>query len=110
MRTEAEHAVRDLLERGPISRDRAASYERALNALVAAKIARRTREGGYELTSRATVTRLRRTEPPLSEGEELTVDLPADCIAILDALASTRGEAIAVALRPYLGSGVWRRR
>lgn len=108
---ESERAVTELLGRGPISGERASSYRNTLNALVSAKIARRTPDGGYELARDAAVTRVPRTEPPQSTRDAtLTVDLPEDCIAILDRMGGTRDAAICNTLRPYLGSGVWRKR
>lgn len=113
MQSEAEHAVQELLERGPISGERATFYANTLDALVAARVARRTLDGGYELASARTRARVPRTEPPpsLRMGEALlTIDLPADCIAILDGIGPTRDAAIVKVLRPMLGSGVWRKR
>lgn len=106
---EAETAVYELLESGPISRERATRYTHTLESLVAARIARRTRDGGYEL-DRGGTPRVPRTEPPSARYVDLTVDLPADCIAILDALGPTRDAAVMKVLRPMLGSGVWRKR
>jgi hypothetical protein len=108
---EAEIAVYDLLESGPISRERASRYAHTLEALVAARVARRTSDGGYELARGGGAPRVPRTEPPPSTRYvDLTVDLPADCIAILDALGPTRDAAVIKVLRPMLGSGVWRKR
>jgi len=103
---EAERAVYELLENGPMSAERSTFFADTLASLVAARLVRRTHDGGHELVRPRSVVPREDTDT----FALLTVELPADCVAMLDALAPTRDEAVMVALRPYLGSGVWRKR
>lgn len=98
---EAQQAVYELLEHGPISAERAEQYKGALAALVAARLVKPTPSGEYILSG---------LRHPDEETELLTLTLPAECVARLDMLAPTRGEAIARVIRARSGSGVWRKR
>lgn len=103
---ESERAVYELLEHGPISAAKSVLYASSLEHLVAARLVRRTTDGGYELTRKHSTT-IRRSEPP--HLETLTASVPAECVEFLDRLGPTRDAALLAILRRWAGSGIRRK-
>jgi len=96
---ELERAVYALLEHGPISATVAALYAGGLAHLLAARLVRRTHEGGYELASRDTRGAM----------VTFTASVPQECVDFLDSLGPTRDEALLAVLRRWSGSGTRRK-
>lgn len=110
---EAERAVYELLELGPMSRRRSVIYRRPLAALVAARLARKTEDGGHELVTRARrdiVPRVDLSTYPPADVVTFTACIPSEYAAFLDRMGcETRSAALCVILSRLAGSGTWRK-
>ena len=110
---EAERAVYELLELGPMSRRRSVIYRRPLAALAAARLVRKTPDGGHELVTReprGIVPRVDAISIPPADVVTFQACIPREYAAVLDRMGcASRSDALCVILSRLAGSGTWRK-
>lgn len=113
----AEQALYERLRMGALNAGEASFFSRQIGALVAAKIARRTPEGGAELvnpTQYATLPPPAGSTPPPAPSQSgtmpaalptITARVPTEVIAYLDSLGlESRGAAVRHVFAEYLAN------
>ncbi len=109
----AEHALYERLRTGPLDAGVATFFSRQIGALVAAKIARRTADGGVELTNPAAYITPPASVPPGPSQSgtmpammpTITARVPNEVIAYLDSLGlESRGAAVRHVFAEYLAN------
>lgn len=108
----AEQALYERLRMGPLNAGESSFFSRQIGALVAAKIARRTPEGGAELVNPSSYVTPASIPPPSQSGTmpavalpTVTARVPQEAIDALDALGlESRGAAIRHVLAEWLAT------